>query len=565
MRKYWFVNLVWALVAVMLLPACEALFGDGADEDDGGQDGYTDSRTDVLQVEPANIVFTGEQTLATAQLTAQAVIVEQGEQRTEELEWYIEIPEVDDAASVVTITPDSGVGNTELSIALSSTGVPFKRVMVEVWTKDRAAMSMFSIAYEDTAEIVNIPDEAFLQRLVDEFDLDGDMLISTTEAERITELGVPVDKILTLEGIEAMPNLVSLYGYTVTPDGVGTITSLDLSANTKLETLYMADGALSQLRLPESDSVKSVICSNNQLSTLDVSGCSALESLDCSKNNLKEIVGVKGAASLKSLNCMANQLTRLDLTGADALTSVDCCENSALYELLLSDKAPLLSVDVSKTQINKLDLSNHTKLTNLRFINCDMVVLNLSGCTSLKEIRYGATEAKVLELNLSGCTALEECDLSYLSHGSLWTLNLDGCSALKLLTVDYQHVKEFDLSDSPLLEELNLPSYVTGYPSEQYSPSVQALELSKCEKLRKLDCGGCLDLTSLNLEHNTQLEELIIRGSKLTSIDLRHNTLLKVLEAEAYSLKSIYLLPEQTIATMNYYTDRTEVVRKQLE
>jgi hypothetical protein len=83
------------------------------------------------------------------------------------------------------------------------------------------------------------------------------------------------------------------------------LTSLDLSNNTALQTLYCYGIGLTSLDISKNTALTYLQCSNNQLMSLDVS-----------KNT-----------ALKDLQCLDNQLTTLDVSNNTALTYLRCENN----------------------------------------------------------------------------------------------------------------------------------------------------------------------------------------------------------------------------------------------
>lgn len=86
-----------------------------------------------------------------------------------------------------------------------------------------------------------------------------------------------------MAGIEAFINISSL------DCGNNLFTSLDLSSDTALHTLYCSNGSLSSLNITGLDSLTTLQCNGNQLSDLDLSSFAALNNLNCSNNSLTSL------------------------------------------------------------------------------------------------------------------------------------------------------------------------------------------------------------------------------------------------------------------------------------
>jgi len=136
--------------------------------------------------------------------------------------------------------------------------------------------------------IVNIPDANFKAALVGNLmiNTNGDTEIQCYEANAFTGyMGLYSQGIADLSGIEAFMNA------TVLDAGGNDLTTVDLSQNTKLTTLFL---------------------DQNQLTFLDVSILADLTSLYCNDNQI-EMLDVSNNGNLMNLNCINNALTHLNL------------------------------------------------------------------------------------------------------------------------------------------------------------------------------------------------------------------------------------------------------------
>lgn len=552
------------LFSLCMLVGCENFpgFGGGNDIDDDDDELNESISTSItiLDINPTSVTFDGTKDQIIVNINAKTTVKINGEETTEDADWSIYCDELDNPDCDISITPLSGKGQQSVTIYHLSEQ-PFTPITAHILCSCYSVI--LPIDFRDDSETVYIPDDTFREYLLNEYDLNGDMELSMKEAEYIEAINIDTKNVSSLEGIESMPNLKTLIATTF-GDNTGKITSVDLSGNTNIETVCISNNCISMLNVANCAKLTSLACQNNQIGSIDLNGCESLEELQCNNNSINQIAGLNSCSKLTNINCSYNKLTKLDLSSASFIENVTCADNTSLYELTIPTNSSLSMIDISRTEIRELDLSNNKYIEELKMHACQMNKLNLSGCTSIKELKYGLTSAKITDIDLTDCTSLTVCDLSFMPNDCLWALSVTGCSALKELTVDYQHVRSVDLSKCTELEELNFRSYVSGYPAQGYYHQLNSLDVSACTKLRKIDCGGCIELTKLDLSKNNLLNELIIRGAAIASIDLRHNTLLKIVEAESYSLKTIYLLPDQNIETFKYYTDKTTIVRQAL-
>ncbi len=156
----------------------------------------------------------------------------------------------------------------------------------------------------------NFPDETFRTYVAENFDTDGNGVLSAEEIAVVKSIYVSSKGITTLGGIEYFTNLTTLYCNN------NSITSLDLSGFTSLQSL---------------------ICNNNSLTSLDLSDCTALTTLYCG----------------------SNRLTHLDVTANTALTTLNC-----------GSQTPSVAIDqvtMSYTLPTGFDSTNVTSITGGAF------------------------------------------------------------------------------------------------------------------------------------------------------------------------------------------------------
>ncbi len=151
----------------------------------------------------------------------------------------------------------------------------------------------------------NFPDEIFRQYVADNFDINGDGVLSATEIESITVISVNDKGISDLTGIEYFTVLKYLLCNN------NQLISLDVSKNTALLNLS---------------------CNSNQLTAIDVSSNTALTLLHCYDNELTTIDVSKNTA-LKGLYCGNNLLTSINLSKNRQLSSLICEDNTYVINL----------------------------------------------------------------------------------------------------------------------------------------------------------------------------------------------------------------------------------------
>jgi hypothetical protein len=179
--------------------------------------------------------------------------------------------------------------------------------------------------------IVHIPDTAFLCALIEQgMDINGDSLISFTEAEEIITLRVDDRNIKDMTGLEAMINLVYL-------NCTGNlINSLDVSENASLQILVCSDNQINNLNVSNNTYLATLYCNNNLLTNLDVSNKTELSKFFCENNQLTSLNVLN--AGLQWFDCSYNQLTSLDVSTCTSLRQLNCSNNK------------LTTLDISRNQ-----------------------------------------------------------------------------------------------------------------------------------------------------------------------------------------------------------------------
>ncbi len=166
------------------------------------------------------------------------------------------------------------------------------------------------------------------------------------ELEAVTEINVDSKSISDLTGIAYFYNLENLKCWN------NTITTLDVSKNTKLKTLK---------------------CGYNGMESLNVSGCTELESLECWTNNLTELDLSKNK-KLTYLDCNSNQLKALNLSKNTLLTYLSCEENQ-LAALDLSNNLLLETLYCYENHLSALSLEDLIRLSTL---SCGSQTVNIT-------------------------------------------------------------------------------------------------------------------------------------------------------------------------------------------
>ena len=211
----------------------------------------------------------------------------------------------------------------------------------------------------------NFPDENFRNWLLSQ-SYGDDAVITDDEMATITKIEARACKIQDLTGIEFFTELreLNVGNYVgASEENWNTITSLNLSSNTKLRKLWINDNNLNTLNISNNPDLRNLDVSNNALTGLDVTSNDKLYALYCNNNQLTEL-DVTYNPTLAVLSCYGNQLYEIDVTSNEALEQL-FCENN---------------------QLSEIDVTNHEKLM---LFNCNdnlLTALDLTGCSELYQL-----------------------------------------------------------------------------------------------------------------------------------------------------------------------------------
>lgn len=412
---------------------------------------------------------------------------------------------------------------------------------------------------DPNSEYVFIPDTQFRAYLVENFDEDGDGVISKSEAASVESIECRDLFIESLEGIKSFTSLKKLDCAYNTIRG-----DLDLSAMTSLEEAIIHHNLYSSLNLAGCSSLVRVEANDNTeytddyrsifyLQSVDVSGCEKLEYLELTDNAI-EAIDLSECPALKVLRMTWNNLTTIDVSACKALTHLYVRKNTALAGTIdLSQNTLLEEVWCGESLVEGLNLGNdHSALHTLITYDSKISSLDLSTCPNLRKLE--AHSMALTALDVTKCSKLEHL---WLKFNKVSELDLTGCPMLTEVQIGYNEITSLDLSNSPLinileaaannLTEVNLSGCESLVTLSLQDNELETIDLKDCSilfqidvarnRLKSLDLANKSELVVINFEDN-ELEELNIEGSpnitllygggnNLRKLDLRRHTLLQ--------------------------------------
>ena len=215
---------------------------------------------------------------------------------------------------------------------------------------------------------VMISDSLFLSALI-EYDVDTnqDGQIQLGEAEAITTLELEYKDIYCLSGIEAFINLTRIkIGHTH-------IDSVDLTKNTKLTSINLADNNLREIQILGLLHVKELVLRNNGLSSVGISNFTKLEELDLRSNSI-DFIDLVGLPKLEYLNLTYNSVKTINF----------------------SETPNLVHLALSNNPISELEIKHLKDLTGLVLHNCKLTTLDISGLKKLFSLWITSSPIKTL-------------------------------------------------------------------------------------------------------------------------------------------------------------------------
>lgn len=231
---------------------------------------------------------------------------------------------------------------------------------------------------------ISIPDKHFEAILVKQ-NLDSDGIINQKilkeDAKKVTRLNLNLDgsfgETSDLTGIKAFSNLTFL---SATGQKIKTI---NLSSNTKLDTLYL---------------------NANYLTSIDISNNPNLTLVDIHANDLTSFIGLAKATKLKDLNLSYNSLTKFSVTN-ESLETLNI-SNNLLTSFDAENALSLKSAILTSNKIAAINTNANTALETLLVSDNKITAINISTLSNLKHLYI--TSNSLTNLDVSNNQKLED-------------------------------------------------------------------------------------------------------------------------------------------------------------
>lgn len=235
-------------------------------------------------------------------------------------------------------------------------------------------------------DYLSIPDAHFETILIEQgIDTDGvvNKKMLRSDAESVSRLNLNISttagEISNLTGVEGFTNITYLSAV------MHNITEVDLSLNTKIDTLYLTGNNIKNIDisansnliffdiqsnlltsitgLEQATHLKDLDLSSNFLESINIPNAS-LEILHMSNNDLKSI-NINQAINLQHILLTTNLLTTIDISANTLLETLLISDNH-LTALNLENNSKLSHLYVSSNNFTSFDVSNNLELIDLR-------------------------------------------------------------------------------------------------------------------------------------------------------------------------------------------------------
>ena len=251
----------------------------------------------------------------------------------------------------------------------------------------------------------NFPDTNFRKYVKDEFDKDGNEVLSADEIAAADTIFVSGKPITSIEGIAYFTALTDLRCSNTK------LTTLDTSHNTKLVSLECNDTpTLTSLNVSQNTELKVLRCNDNALADLDLTNNTALEKLECGENEFTTLDLSKNT-NLKYFGFFNGKLSSLDLTNNTNLEELYFCGNN-FSTIDISKNTKLKFLHLFSNQLITLDTSKNSNLQRLWVYTNPLTSMYLGDSGSIMEVKFDN-----LPYPITVSTATRTFDLSTLPAG----------------------------------------------------------------------------------------------------------------------------------------------------
>jgi Leucine-rich repeat (LRR) protein len=364
----------------------------------------------------------------------------------------------------------------------------------------------------DCTIYISVPDATFETALAAYDDISNDGQVPFETIYFVTTLEVDNLGIADLTGIEAFTSLTYL------DCGNNALTSVDLTSNLNLETLYIDNNALTTLDLSQNTALIALNCDNNSFSSLDFTNNINLEYLSADDNSLLTSLDITGCTLIEELIIDDNNLSAIDLSTNLSLRLIDI-DNNNLTTIDFTNNILLEDIDVESNQLTSINISTLVNLVEADLQDNALTAVDFSNNVALENVDID--ENQVTALDFSNNVALTR---------------VDGDENSLLTTVTF--------GNSPNLAQVYIDD-----------TALEAIDVSMLTGLEALDVGNT-NIMSLDVSANTALRDLRTDNTNLVSLDLRNGNNSNFFRMEADGNASLTcIMVDDATAAVTEFTD----------
>lgn len=291
------------------------------------------------------------------------------------------------------------------------------------------------------------------------------------------------------------------------------VNELTLAKTPKLTELIIQDSAvLPNLSFADAPHLRELLIFSSQQSTLDLSDNKALETLFLKKGDWKTL-NLPTQSSLTSFGASETQLSHLDLSSSKKLRGIYINNNPNLSELSLPEVfSDLRKWDLKHNMLTHFPQSSFPQLKELNLSGNPLTSLSLANMPALTNLYYrgdNSTPASLQTLDLSIAPALEWAEVS---GAGLQEISIGNLPLLSLLNLNNNRLTQLQLDQVTALEQLMVS---TNQLSELNT--MNNTELTRLEAAHN-------HVSELPLVHLPELQYLNVSDNQLQHLDLSHLT-----------------------------------------
>lgn len=465
-------------------------------------------------------------------------------------------------------TKAGAVRTDELVFTLKENTTPVKREGQVMLTDVRGAVIQTLVFVQEAGNytVPTFPDANFKKYILSRYDKNGDGTLSAEEAGAVTEISYKETNpayywesgdgpVSSFEGVEALYNLTSFRFEVFSGAFESSVSSIDLRSNKKLESVYVIDNKLAELKLGGLARLRSITIGNcSGITSLDLSGMTALTSLSAYNTGLKT-VNLTGCPQLTSLALYGSKISFLNTAGNPLLrsASVGC---ATLLGFDFSKNTALTSLSLDNVQVEEADFSALTLLTSFSANGSKLKDLDLSHSPLLKSVSM--RENRVSTVDVSAADRLETLNLQ--SSPVLAELRLCGSDFVREKVAaraydyptgnwwedeKYHEVKViFGDYEEPVIDDYAAciaDEFVRKYITGKYDTDGDGkLNDEEAAQVTRVDLSD-MAMSELTGLENFPIEELNLSGNKLTGFNAEKFTALRQLDLSDNLLTSVDL------------------------